>query len=450
VLEETARIADKAATIPRPTEKKGKLQWSTSGCIMGDGWSIAWRVHDAQFWGVPQRRKRIALVADFAGGGAPEILFERESLPGNTTESGETRKDTATDARAGIDKAITFQERGGRPGGGKGILIQNDRTGALSTVNNQMVFDASRRHDYQQFEDVCETDITCLNDQGGSIMSVSENVVGALRAQEHGHQPIVFEPGAASRVGGHVYEDKAGTVRANAGDNQQAVVYGISSYNSNAMKSDNPNSGIYEAETSRTLDLNGGNPACNQGGMVVCVGNGQLAQAKLSEKVGTLNCMHDQQALLINTKGNDNAGTQSVHGCSIVRRLTPLEAERLQGYPVIRKVRFTEMTKDEYIAWNINEGHIIVDTECGKIFATRGPGGIKLGEPKELTGSIVNGYRVVSIRNGDTKMQCRVHRRVWITKHGIIPDGYVIDHINNTKQDNRLCNLQLLTSAENS
>lgn len=143
-------------------------------------------------------------------------------------------------------------------------------------------------------------------------MNVSEDVTGALRAQEHGHQPIVFEPGAASRVGGHVYEDGiAGTVRANAGDNQQAIVYGISSYNSNAMKSDNPNSGIYEAETARTLDLNGGNPACNQGGMAVCVGNGQLAQAKLSEKVGALNCMHDQQALLINTKGNDNAGTQS-------------------------------------------------------------------------------------------------------------------------------------------
>lgn len=108
------------------------------------------------------------------------------------------------------------------------------------------------------------------------------------------------------------------------------------------------------------------------------------------------------------------------------------------------------MTKDEYIAWNINEGNIVVDTEHGKVFATRGPGGVKLDEPKELTGSIVNGYRVVSIRNGNTKMQCRVHRIVWIAEHGVIPDGYVIDHINNDKQDNRLCNLQLLTNTENS
>jgi DNA (cytosine-5)-methyltransferase 1 len=72
VLEETARVAQRDAVIPRPANGK----WPHAGCIMGDGWSIAWRLHDAQFWGVPQRRKRIALVADFAGGDAPEILFE--------------------------------------------------------------------------------------------------------------------------------------------------------------------------------------------------------------------------------------------------------------------------------------------------------------------------------------------------------------------------------------
>ena len=63
VLEEVVRVKDQAAVIPRPTNG----QWTPSGCILGDGWSVAWRVHDAQFWGVPQRRKRIALVADFSG-----------------------------------------------------------------------------------------------------------------------------------------------------------------------------------------------------------------------------------------------------------------------------------------------------------------------------------------------------------------------------------------------
>ena len=74
VLEETARIAQEDAVIP----ESPKGGWHYAGSILGDRWSIAWRIHDAQFWGVPQRRKRIALVADFAGHSAPEILFVRK------------------------------------------------------------------------------------------------------------------------------------------------------------------------------------------------------------------------------------------------------------------------------------------------------------------------------------------------------------------------------------
>lgn len=101
VLEETARVKDQAAIVPRPTGGK----WTPSGCILGDGWSLAWRVHDAQFWGVPQRRKRIALVADFDGGGAPEILFERKGVQGDIAESSEQREDIAGDFGTNIDKA---------------------------------------------------------------------------------------------------------------------------------------------------------------------------------------------------------------------------------------------------------------------------------------------------------------------------------------------------------
>lgn len=135
---------------------------------------------------------------------------------------------------------------------------------------------------------------------------------------------------------------------------------------------------------------------------------------------------------------------------TVVRRLTPKECERLQGYPSVREVKFSEMTTDEYIAWNIYEGNTLVDIENGKVYRTRGPGGIKLDEPIEMSGSNVKGYLCVNIRNGKTKIQCKIHRIVWIAAHGIIPDGYVIDHINNDKQDNRISNLQMLTPEENS
>lgn len=105
VLEETAKVADETAVIPRP--EKGK--WTTAGAVVGDGYSIAWRILDAQFWGVPQRRRRIALVADFAGQSAPEILFKSESVSGYTAESGEARKGTAGSAESGIDSAICIQ-----------------------------------------------------------------------------------------------------------------------------------------------------------------------------------------------------------------------------------------------------------------------------------------------------------------------------------------------------
>lgn len=102
VLEETARIADENAVIPR---LEGGQRWTPSGCVMGDGWSIAWRVHDAQFWGVPQRRKRIALVADFGGAAAPEILFEREGVSGDTTTSGDEREVAPEGTRGRPDSA---------------------------------------------------------------------------------------------------------------------------------------------------------------------------------------------------------------------------------------------------------------------------------------------------------------------------------------------------------
>ena len=101
VLEEICRVADAEVSIPRPSKKK----WSGQGAIMGDGYSVAWRTLDAQYWGVPQRRKRIYLVADFGGESAPQILFEQNSLRGNIEESSKERKDTATGAEDGSYKS---------------------------------------------------------------------------------------------------------------------------------------------------------------------------------------------------------------------------------------------------------------------------------------------------------------------------------------------------------
>ena len=93
VLEEIAKVVEEDADIPGPP----KGGWPYSGCIMGDGWSIAWRIHDAQFWGVPQRRKRIALVADFGGRSAPEILFVRKGLSRDTEPSKQKGQEVAGD-----------------------------------------------------------------------------------------------------------------------------------------------------------------------------------------------------------------------------------------------------------------------------------------------------------------------------------------------------------------
>lgn len=92
VLEETIRIAaPDAPDVPLPP--KGK--WPMADCWMGDGWAVAYRVLDAQFWGVPQRRRRIALVADFGGHAAPEILFVRESVCGDIAEGGMAGEEAA-------------------------------------------------------------------------------------------------------------------------------------------------------------------------------------------------------------------------------------------------------------------------------------------------------------------------------------------------------------------
>ena len=237
VLEEAAKIIERDAVIPRPPQGK----WENAGLILFDHGSIAWRIHDLQFWGCPQRRRRICVLCDFDGQSAGEILFDAKcwgetefaqtfeiksdigtgsgrkirpvskSVSGHSAQSNETQQETSRGTTDSVGETISFQERAGKPGGGKGILIQTERTGALSTLNNQnilantepILLESNQNHATIQTDGV-STALPAsmgmgggyvpmvLNDQGGSVMNVSENQTGALRAEEHGHQPIVY------------------------------------------------------------------------------------------------------------------------------------------------------------------------------------------------------------------------------------------------------------------
>ena len=447
VLEAVIGIAEPNAQVPMPEKER----WPYADLYMGDGWSVAYRTLDAQYWGVPQRRRRIYLVADLAGGSAGKILFESEGLSGYSAEG----------FRSWQRAAGSFTPCAGAAGfdGYNGSLMED--TSATLGVNCGM---STGRNGI------------VLNDQGGGRMDVTEEVTSTLRAEAH-HPPCVMESAgfctehsAKSRTIGYeegcsptlragvvpaaVYEnhsqdtrytgplDVAPTVSSTygmGGNNQPFVVsdgapytmkirsgcegggkgaliqenksatlscnndqtlfepcgwdggqvsptltkqnaggnqrmpdkdnftcvlqpFGICSKDSNAMKSDNPHSGIYEAETARTLDGNGGNPSCNQGGIAVVesyaiqgsmIGredkNGPQGDG-ISEDVSfTLNTV-DRHAVYAMTTGSFTQVEENTSPTIMardykdpnavcmgrgytVRRLTPTECARLQGFP---------------------------------------------------------------------------------------------------------------------
>lgn len=300
VLEEIVKVVDESATVPQPP----KGRWAHAGCVVGDGYSVAWRVHDAQFWGVPQRRRRIALVADFGGESAPEILFERDSVSGNSETCREAREGAAGTA-----------------------------PGCIGITNR------------------------------GSVTGVASET---LRSSSHGALPMV------------------------------AKMYALDAVSSNSMKSANPHSGFHEEDVAKTLQAGGVDPTCNQGGNVIvqpviCLQGNGIDRADTAGCNGrgwredvsyTLNTI-DRPAVCydmahasdvirdcgevsptlrgrMGTGGNqipltfshqgfggmaesDVASTQCSNQCKlssldlsvqdgVVRRLTPLECERLQGF----------------------------------------------------------------------------------------------------------------------
>ena len=191
VLEEIIKVAEQTDNVCVRVPERG---WTKAGCFYAEdgGWSIAWRVHDAQFWGVPQRRKRIALVADFGGLGAPEVLFERKGVSRDIEPSRETGEGSSRDsAECPNDTSISFQERAGCDGGGKGILIQNDRVGTLSTLNNQSVLAST----VYGFDPQAARYVGCHYEETATTLKpcTMQWVFGEIHRPENKPQTIVLE-----------------------------------------------------------------------------------------------------------------------------------------------------------------------------------------------------------------------------------------------------------------
>lgn len=241
-------------------------KWDNAGCIMAEDFSLAWRLFDAQYWGVPQRRKRIYLVADLDGGSAGKILFESEGVSGYTSQGFRSWQGTAGSAEESVGaSSLCLNDQGGQR-----MDVTEDFTATLRAASNHppLVFENhSQDTRYKGPLDVAQT-VSSTYGMGGN------------------NQPFVLETPKTLKIrsgcegggkGALIQENKSATLSCN---NDQTVFvpkcYGICSKDSNSMKSDNPHSGFYEAETSQCLDANGGNPSCNQGGMAVVAVQGSM------------------------------------------------------------------------------------------------------------------------------------------------------------------------------
>lgn len=169
VLQSLCRVIDPDATIPRPTDARGGIKWPRAGAILADHYSLAWRTMDAQHWGVPQRRLRISLVLDLTGGRAGEILFEPESLRGHFAPGitpGQGAAGAVENGAGTADRAFTLKIRSGCEGGGKGALVQTEKSATLSTLQDQTLFVAEPPKAYS-FDSLASNSMKSSNPHSG-------------------------------------------------------------------------------------------------------------------------------------------------------------------------------------------------------------------------------------------------------------------------------------------
>lgn len=169
VLQSLCRVIDPDAVIPRPTDARGGIKWPRAGAILADHYSLAWRTMDAQHWGVPQRRLRISLILDLTGGRAGEILFEPESLRGHFAPGvtpGQATAGTVENGAGTADRAFTLKIRSGCEGGGKGALVQTEKSATLSTLQDQTLFVAEPSKAYS-FDSLASNSMKSSNPHSG-------------------------------------------------------------------------------------------------------------------------------------------------------------------------------------------------------------------------------------------------------------------------------------------
>lgn len=319
VLEEVCRISEESVSLPGPPGGA----WTPSGIILGEGFSVAWRVLDAEFWGVPQRRRRIFLVADFGGYSAGEILFESDSVWRNYQKIQEERKRAAPDFVCSPSDTVT----------GNG---QSEGACGRGTIKAERVI--------------------CLLDQGGERMDAYEDIAGTLLAHSSSNPPIIM---ATSQGGAEIGIGYCPTITAAAGmaGNNQPILF------DNHGPDTRYTGPVNVAQTiTQALGTGGNNtplavnmePFCIAGNVVNRTensgGNGCGYQQGISYTLTTedRHCVTDTKGLHLYQKvigalcagdekgiNNQYVGTDKciIDGRRLVRKLIPLECERLMGFP---------------------------------------------------------------------------------------------------------------------
>ena len=322
VLEEAIRVAEPEA----PNVSVPEKGWPTAGCLVGESWSVAWRVLDAQFWGtsdkpLPQRRRRIALVADFGGLSAPEILFVRKSVSGDIEPGKPKGKETPRDAGESSGGA-SFCIQGSMIGradhnGPQGDGSNEDVCFTLNTTDRHAVAYSIENHPADSRVDIddsgmVQTLTSRMGTGGGNVPMVMEPILlesnqnhatvqtngisttlTASMGMGGGYVPMVTQPVGEYWDGTQV----CGTLTANnAGGNQRMP--DKENFNCVVQKVDEP----------------------------IAIDRAFFNQGK--------NALYEPQVYDDGTVSTlVSKGPSAVAVRHIVRRLTPLECERLQGFP---------------------------------------------------------------------------------------------------------------------